>query len=317
MKNKLKILFPKTYAYYQHLKRMHRIHKINRIKKMPFEKQLNLIEQTYAERVGHLLDWNNLRTYTEKMQWAKVYDMDPLKSQLSDKYAVRSWVAEKIGEEHLIPLLGCWDRFEDIDFSMLPEQFVLKTNNGCGTNLIVKNKESLHYKEAKRLFKDWLAMDFAYNNPVEYHYSIIPPKIIAEKYMSTKSGDLPDYKFLCFHGKPYYCWVDQGRYLKHTCDFFDMEWNHQSWHKYRFSTCETPIPKPENFEEMVVIATKLCEGFSHVRVDLYNVDGKIYFGEMTFTYASGFSRLVPDSADCMLGDLWKVDTSVRKKETNI
>ena len=308
---------PRLYTYYQHWERRQLIKKINKRKKMTWDEQLNLIEQTYLERIGHPLDWDNLRTYTEKMQWAKMYDADPRKSVLSDKYAVRTWVAEKIGEEHLIPLLGCWNSFDEIDFDALPNQFVLKTNNGSGTNLIVKDKTKLNTKQAKCLVKDWLDTDFAYYNPFEHQYSAIPPKIIVEQFMVTKTGDLPDYKFLCFGGKPYYCWVDMNRYTNHTCDFFDMEWNRQDWHKYRFNVSEVPIAKPENFDEMVRIVTKLCQDFSHVRVDLYDVDGKIYFGEMTFTYASGYSRLTPDEADLMLGDLWDVDTSDKSKGYNV
>lgn len=304
---------PAIYAYYQHLERRKVIRQINEKKKLTWDDQLELIEKTYLERIGHPLDWNDLRTYTEKMQWAKMYDADPRKSVLSDKYAVREWVAETIGEEHLIPLLGCWDRFEDIDFDALPDQFVLKTNNGSGTNLIVKDKSKLNKKQVKRLVKDWLDTDFAYYNPFEHQYTAIAPKIIAEQYMVTETGDLPDYKFLCFGGKPYYCWVDLNRHTNHTCDFFDMDWNRQTWHKYRFRTSDKDVPKPENFDEMVRLVTQLCQGFSHVRVDVYDINGKIYFGEMTFTYASGYSRLTPDAADLMLGDLWDIDTSDRSK----
>ncbi len=308
---------PRLWEYYRHLERRRLIRTINQRKKMTWEKQLQLVEKTYQERVGHPLDWDNLQTYTEKMQWAKMYDADPRKSRLSDKFAVREWVAETIGEEHLIPLLGCWDSFDEIDFDALPNQFVLKTNNGSGTNLIVKDKSKLNLKQTRRLVQDWLDTDFAYYNPFEHQYTAIPPKIIAEQFMVCDTGDLPDYKFLCFNGKPHFCWVDKNRHSNHTCDFFDMEWRHQPWSKYYFKTSDTLPSIPAHFDEMKNIVTALCADFSHVRVDLYNINGKIYFGEMTFTYASGYSRLSSPEADLMLGDLWQVDTTKRDKGYNV
>ncbi len=300
---------PSLYAYCQHLQRRNQIRLINKRKKLSRPEQIKLVEQTYLSRVGHVLDWNNLNTYTEKMQWAKMFDCDPRKSVLSDKFAVRAWVAEKIGEDHLIPLLGCWEKFEDIDFESLPQQFVLKTNNGSGTNLIVKDKSKLRLKQVKRLVKDWLDTDFAYYNPFEFQYSDIPPRIIAEEFMSVPDGELPDYKFLCFDGKPVYCWVDMNRYSGHKRNIYDMDWKVQDWNQLNYGNYEKEIPKPSCYEEMKRIAATLSEGFSHVRVDLYDINGKIYFGEMTFTNGSGFEKIVPDTADLMLGNLWKLDLS--------
>ena len=303
---------PWAYAYVQHLERRMLIRKINAQKKLPWQEQIRMVEETYLQRIGHPLNWDNLRTYTEKMQWAKMYDNDPRKSQLSDKYGVRAWVAERIGEEHLIPLLGCWDHFDEIDFDTLPNQFVLKTNNGSGTNLIVKDKSTLNRKHTRRLVQDWLDTDFAYYNPFEHQYSTIPPKIIAEKYMETETGDLPDYKFLCFNGKPYYCWVDKNRYSDHKRFVYDMDWTLQPWNQ-RYGNYQEDIQCPECFEEMKRIATVLAEDFTHVRVDLYDINGKIYFGEMTFTNGSGYEKIIPDSADVMLGDLWQIDTTKRDR----
>lgn len=260
----------------------------------------------YEAAIGHKLNWDNLQTYTEKMQWAKLYDKNPLKATLTDKYLVREWVEKTIGGEYLIPLLGAWDNFEDIDFSELPDRFVLKTNHGSGTNLIVKDKSKLNLKRAKRMFDDWMNIDYAYNSNFEMHYTDIKPKIIAEKYMETSTGELPDYKFLCFGGKPYYCWVDCGRFTNHTRNVYDLDWKLQSW-----SQChpinEVIIEKPAKFETMVMLAQKLSEGLSHVRVDFYNIDGNIYFGEMTFTNASGLERIYPDEWDKRLGELWQLE----------
>ena len=155
------------------------------------------------------------------------------------------------------------------------------------------------------MFKDWLSTDFGYKS-LELHYSGIAPKIIAEEYIETEYGELQDYKFLCFGGKPYFCWVDMGRYSNHTRNVYDLNWELQPWNQEAYAHYEKPIPRPENFEKMIEIATILSQGFSHVRVDLYNVNGKIYFGEMTFTNGGGFDRILPTEYDRKLGDLWQL-----------
>ncbi len=307
MLSALKRKFPHLYDYYAHLKRKKRIRQIERIKKMPFNKQLSTLENLYEKRIGHPLDWNNLKTYTEKMQWEKVYNDDPRKVQLANKYAVRQWVADKIGEQYLIPLLGVYDSFDEIDFSVLPDQFVMKTNHGSGTNYIVKDKSQLDLKRAKQMFDDWMATDYAYNTGLELHYSKIKRRIIIEKYLETTQKELQDYKFLCFDGEPHFCWVDMGRYSTHTRNVYDLEWKLQPWNQERYGVYKDPIPCPPNFEKMVEIARVLSTGFAHVRVDLYNVDGTIYFGEMTFTNGSGLDRIIPEEYDRKLGDLWKID----------
>ena len=268
------------------------------------QKKLNSI--LYKRAIGRTLKWSNLNAYTEKMQWAKFYDSTPIKTTLSDKYLVREWVAEKIGEQYLIPLLGVWDRFSDIQFDKLPNQFVLKTNHGRGSVIVVKDKTSLNITEVGRNFNDWMSIDYAYATGFELQYSNINRKIIAEKYLETDLGELQDYKFLCFDGKPYYCWVDLGRFGNHTRNVYDLNWELQPWNQYTYGNSANPIPKPKNFDKMVELATSLCQGFSHVRVDLYNVDGTIYFGEMTFTNGCGFDRIVPDEYDYTLGELWNI-----------
>lgn len=302
---------PKLYTYCQHLQRRKNIFLMRKRKELSWGEKIKLVEKTYLDRIGHKLEWDKLCSYTEKMQWAKMYDYDRRKTVLSDKLLVREWVADKIGETYLIPLLGAWDSFEQIDFRSLPNQFVLKTNNGSGTNLIVRNKNSLDWNQVKMLVTDWIDMDFAFYNPFEFQYAGIKPKIIAEKLMTVTNGDLPDYKFLCFEGKPVFCWVDMDRYTKHKRNIYDMNWRLQSWNQLNYGNYEADIPCPENFEEMKQIAETLAQGFSHVRVDLYDINGKIYFGEMTFTNGSGFEKIVPDEADMYLGELWHIDTSKR------
>jgi hypothetical protein len=275
------------------------------LEKLPESEYPALLSKAYKKNMKCVMDWNHPQKYTEKMQWAKLYDKNPQKPVLADKYRVRDWVKEKIGEEYLIPLLGCWDSFDEIDFDALPDSFVLKANHGSGMNVIVKNKQETNLKRIKWLFNDWMRMNYAFTHDFQLHYAPIPRKIIAEKYIESKQGDLQDYKFLCFDGIPYFCWVDYGRFGKHTRLIFDMNWNVQSW-TISYKKSDEVMPKPENFEKMVEIARILAEGFPHVRVDLYNVDGKIYFGEMTFTCGNGFSAIEPEEYDYKLGSYWKL-----------
>lgn len=305
IKSKLKKLLPFWYEIYLHMQRRLCILKIKKRKKLSSDEYKNEISKQYKQRIGRDIDWSNIETYTEKMQWSKLYDSGALKSDLTDKYKVRKWVADKIGEEYLIGLLGVWDSFDDIDFSTLPDKFVLKTNHGSGTNEIVRDKNKLDIKNTRRKFKDWLDTDFGYKS-LELHYSAIVPKIIAEEYIESELGELQDYKFLCFDGEPHYCWVDMGRYTKHTRNVYDLNWELQPWNQETYSHYEKPIEKPENFEKMIELVRVLSQGFSHVRVDLYNVNGKIYFGEMTFTNGGGFDRIFPAEYDKKLGDLWQI-----------
>ena len=278
---------------------------------MSLKEKMKLDAEIYYKNTGEVLDWNNLKTYTEKMQWAKFFDKDPRKTQLADKYAVRKWVADKVGEEYLIPLLGVWDNANDIDFSKLPDAFVLKTNCATGDVVIVKDKYKLEKYEIVQIkckLNYYLHYDCGCNS-FESHYSSIPPKVICEHLLEFPGTDVPDYKFLCFNGKVYYCWVDTGRYHDHKRNVYDLEWNLQPWNQKAYGNSKEPIEKPKNFNKMIQIATELCQGFSHVRVDLYNIDGKIYFGEMTFTNGSGFEKITPHEANLMLGELWGLDTT--------
>lgn len=265
------------------------------------------IKEQYREKIGHEPDLEHPKRFTEKIQYRKLYDHNPLYSTLADKYAVREWVRDKIGEEHLIPLLGVWDRAEDIDFDQLPDSFVLKTNNACGTNIIIRNKKSVNRKPIIKLLNTWLAFPF-WAQGGEFHYKDIPPKIIAEKYMQSDDlDDLPDYKFFCFHGKPYCCGVIIDRKHGAKQRIYDMNWTQQVWSIGYHDINAESIEKPAQFKAMLALVEKLCEGFSHVRVDLYLTGQEIYFGEMTFTTGSGYDPFVPDEYDFILGEQWKID----------
>lgn len=280
------------------------------------DKKRSYISKLYKKRTGMNLDWNNLVSYTEKMQWLKLYDATNEKTLLADKYEVRNWVKNKIGEEYLVPLLGVWNDFDEICFDKLPNKFVLKVTNGSGANIIVRNKVNLNMRITKTKIHYWMHVDKAYLKGFEMHYTKIKPRIIAETFIDHEENDLPDYKFLCFNGEVLYCWIDTGRYHKHKRNIYDLNWNLQPWNQYTYGNTEHEIEKPANFDKMVELAGKLCKGFSHVRVDFYNVNGKIYFGEMTFTNGSGFEIIIPQEYNVMLGSLIKLPNNYTESYKN-
>ena len=264
-----------------------------------------LLEKRFEKLVGQKMDIKYPITYSQKIQWLKLYDPNPLRSQLTDKIAVRDWIRDKIGEEYLIPIYGIYDKFDDIDFDKLPKSFVIKTNHSSGWNIVVKDKNNFNIKEGKKKINKWLSLNYAFWSEYEIHYSKIAPRILIEKYMEDSTGNLTDYKFLCFAGKPEFVWVDYDRFTNHKRNVYNMDWKLQPWSQYTYGNFEGG-EKPENFELMRRIANILCQGFIHVRVDLYNVDGKVYFGEMTFTNGSGFEQLYPKEYEQKIGDLIKL-----------
>lgn len=269
-----------------------------------------MVAQRYQNMFKKPLDLNNLQTWTEKMQWIKLFDSTPLKTRLADKYLVRQWIAEKIGQEYLIPLLGVWDNFDEINFDILPNQFVLKCNHGSAMNIICRDKNNFDFEGAKQKLTSWLQVDYGMRSSFEPHYCNIPRKIIAEKFMS---GSLQDFKFWCFDSKPVYCGYETGRTSDLSLDnlridFFDMDWNRTEIERYDHPNSDHPekIVKPKNFELMKKLAAELCKGFAHVRVDFYEIEGKIYFGGMTFTPAAGFIKWNSQGTDKLFGDLMKL-----------
>ncbi|MBG9988250.1 glycosyltransferase [Aerococcaceae bacterium DSM 111176] len=264
----------------------------------------NYVKKKYKASTGQNLDFDNPINYTQKMQVAKLKPGKKLETKLTDKYAVREWVANKIGEEYLIPLLGVWDQFIEIEFDSLPNRFVLKATHGSGWNAVVEDKENTDYSKIRKNFDKWMKLNFFYGGGLETQYLNIKPRIIAEQFMEDENQELNDFKFLCFNGKVYYCWVDVGRYSDHYRNVYDLDWNLQPWNQHNYNNSPNEVKKPKNFEKMINIATQLCEGFSHVRVDLYNVDGRIYFGEMTFTNSSGYELIHPEEYNIKLGKLW-------------
>jgi hypothetical protein len=274
-------------------------------KLMPYFIRRKNIQKLYYLYTGKDLNWNNLKTYTEKMQWDKLYNVYEKKSECTDKIKVRDYVGEKIGEKYLIPIYGTWDSFNEIDFSRLPNQFVLKLNTGSGCNFIIRDKATLDLKKVKEIFKYYYSLNFAYQG-YEMHYKKIKPRIIAEQLLEPEKMDIQDYKFMCFDGEPIFCWVDMDRHSGHKRNIYSLEWKLLDM-KFGYPNSDEKVEKPEKFDEMIEVVKKLCHDFNHVRVDLYYADGRIYFGELTFTNMSGFTKIEPYEIDRKLGDLWELN----------
>ena len=247
------------------------------------------------------LDLKKPRTLNEKTQWLKLYDHSPLKTRLADKYEVREWVREQIGEKYLTNILGVWNDVSEIDFSALPQRFVLKATHGSGMNIIVKNRDELDVKAAKKEMKSWLKTNIAYHG-LELCYRDIKPRIIAEEYMENLNGDLYDYKIWCFNGKPSYIMFLAERASGLKMVFFDPQWNRMPFTYY--PRYEAEVNKPECLDQLLELAAKLSRDFALARVDFYVLnDNTIKFGEITFYSAGGWANWQPPEWDLRLGDM--------------
>lgn len=261
--------------------------------------------------MGYKMNWNHPVTFCEKMQWLKLYNKNPLYSELVDKIKVKKYVAGIIGEKYIIPTLAVWERAEDINFSILPNKFVLKTTHGGGNNgvVICKNKSTLDKIATIHTFKNMLKKDIYYSLR-EWPYKNVSKRVIAEKFIESDNIDstfLTDYKFYCFNGHAKYCQLIANRSTDETIDFYDREWNHQEFIGLLPTAhhAQTSHSTPINYKEMFAIADKLSAsiGAPFVRIDLYNVNGTIYFGEVTFYPASGLGKFNPSGWDKRLGEM--------------
>ncbi|MDP4142957.1 MAG: ATP-grasp fold amidoligase family protein [Bacillota bacterium] len=248
---------------------------------------------------------NPLKLY-EKIQCFKFNDDMEHYSQYVDKYEVRKFVKETISEKYLNNLLGLYDKVEDINFDTLPNRFVLKCTHGSGYNIICSDKEKLDIDGAKKQLKYWLNEDF-YKISREPQYKLVKPRIVCEEYLDDKNNSLVDYKFFCFKGKPAFIQVDIDKYTKQKKNFYNTNWqllNMKSCFKnHLYENAAVEVPRPENLDEMVLLAQKLSNKFKFVRVDFYSVNNQTVFGELTFTPASGFEPFFPDSVNYELGKL--------------
>jgi len=248
------------------------------------------------------LNLENPQTLNEKLQWLKIYDRDSLYTNLVDKYEVKKYIAETIGKEYLIPLIGVWDKFEDIDFSQLPNQFVLKCTHDSGGLIICKDKSKLDFKAARNKINKCLKRNYYYFGR-EWPYKNVKPRIICEKLMVDESGvELKDYKFMCFNGEVKCSFVCSNRNSVNDLDldYYDLNWNQMPF-KGEHSNSGFLIPKPKNYDKMLEFAEKLSKNIPFLRVDFYETNGQLYFGELTFYDNSGYNRFTPESYDYLLG----------------
>lgn len=261
------------------------------------------LRKAYRAIFGKKLNLDDPKTFNEKIQWLKLYDRKPIYTTMVDKCEAKKYVAAIIGEEHIIPTLGVWDKFEDIDFDALPGQFVLKTTHDSGGIVICRDKKTFDKEKARQKIELSLKKEYFYLWR-EWPYKDVKPRIIAEEYMEdAKTAELRDYKFYCFGGAAKVLLVASERQKQNggvKFDFFDMEFKHLDLRKGHGYAAVCP-EKPENFEKMQQFAEKLSQDIPFLRVDFYEVNGKVYFGELTFSPSAGMVPFEPKEWDDILG----------------
>lgn len=273
------------------------------------------LKYLYRKIMKEKLNLKTPKTFNEKLQWLKLYDRNPLYTQLVDKYEVRDYIKDKIGEEYLIPLVGGpWDSFDEIDFSKLPDQFVLKCTHDSGSVIICENKEIFDINEARTKLNRSLRGNFYYGGR-EWPYKNVKPRIVAEKFMrNDESNELIDYKFYCFNGVFRFLYVSQGLQKHETAriSFLTPEWDWAEFRRLDYAPFEKLPEKPKTYEKMKEIVQMLSEGFPFIRVDLYEIQGHVYFSELTFSPCSGFMPFEPKEWDRKVGD-WLVLSQSKEK----
>ena len=262
------------------------------------------IKKRYKEVFNKEINLESPKTFNEKLQWQKINVSNELYSKLVDKYEVREYVREKIGEEYLNELYDVYNSIEEIDLDKLPNQFVMKTTHDSGGVIVCKNKDDIGWDYELLKFKMRLKLNYYYTLREPY-YKFVKPKIICERLLIDKIHGIPlDYKIFCFNGKPTYIQVDCDRFENHKRNIYDTEWNLLEL-RIVYENTNYKIKKPKNLEEMLRCATKLSKGINFCRVDFYSINEKIIFGEITFFPEGGFGKIIPEKYDRLLGDMLK------------
>lgn len=261
------------------------------------------------------LDLKNPKTFNEKLQWLKLYDRKKIYTTMVDKLEVKKQIASIIGDKYIIPTIGAYDDFNDIDLDKLPNRFVIKCTHDSGGLLIVKDKKRLDINEAKNKINKYLKVNYYYHGR-EWPYKNVKPRIILEKYLiDKKNAQLMDYKFFCFDGKVKFFKIDYNRFTRHQANYYNID---GTLLRFGEEVCPPDFDKkiimPTNLKKMMGLAEKLSTDIPFVRVDFYDVNGKIYFGEMTFFPASGFGKFIPEEWDAIIGEMLKLPMKKEKKQ---
>ena len=265
------------------------------------------LKHEFKRRVGYWPNIKHPKTFNEKLQWIKLYDHNPLYTKMVDKFEAKKYVSDIIGDEYIIPTLGVWNYFEEIDFDALPTQFVLKCTHDSGSIVICKDKNNFDKYAARAVLNKGLHYNYYYKNAFEWPYKDVKPRIIAEKYMSDdsqdNSGSLTDYKFMCFGGKVKCSFTCTGRNTSRGLHvtFYDENWQIMPFERH-YPAEKNPIPKPQNYNKMVQLSERLATTLKFARIDFYEINGKIYFGEITFFPGNGMEEFTPQIWDYRLGD---------------
>ncbi len=269
-----------------------------------FKNDKTFLKIKFRLEMGQPLNLKAPKTFNEKLQWLKLYNRKPEYTTMVDKFAVKKYVADIIGEEHIIPTLGVWNSFDEIDFNSLPNQFVLKTTHGGGGGgvVICKDKNTFDKQKAKRILHKSLNGDI-YWSYREWPYKDVPRRIIAEKFMTNKGKDLEDYKIHNFNGEPRFILVCSNRYGKGAMidDFYTPEWTLMDVRRPGHPNSEKATPPPTQLKKMLELSRILSKEIPFLRTDFYIIDNKIYFGELTFFPASGMSKFEPEEWDSTIG----------------
>ena len=266
------------------------------------------LKMRFQNKFGRPLDLENPRSFNEKIQWLKLYDRKPIYTTMVDKYEAKQYVAERIGEEYVIPTLGVWDSFDEIDFDTLPDQFVLKCTHDSGGLVIVRDKSKLDKAAARKKISKSLKRNY-YLLGREWPYKNVKPRVLAESFMKNENGEpLRDYKFYCFNGKPRFLYISEGLedHATASISFLTLDWEFAPYERSDYKPFPALPSKPDRFDDMLLLAEKLSQGLDFLRVDLYQINGKIYFSELTFSPCGGMIPFREEKHDYEIGEMLKL-----------
>lgn len=272
------------------------------------------LKMRFRKKLHRSLNLNNPLTFNEKIQWLKLYDRKAEYTQMVDKYEAKAWAAKRIGNDYIVPTLGIWDRFDAIDFEQLPEQFVLKCTHDSGGSVICRSKSTFDQNAARKKLEKALKTNY-YLHGREWPYKHVKPRLLAEQYLEDPSSKqstqgITDYKFYCFSGKPKFLYLSQGLedHASARISFVDLNWQFSPYRRSDYPPFDQLPPKPACFDEMVALAERLSEGLAFLRVDLYQIDGRVFFSELTFSPCSGLMPFENPEHDAQIGRMLTLAT---------